>query len=161
MRDYPQGVAQPRRRSFIVAVISAVPHAGHEDEFLFAADEFNPNMGTEPEAKDAEEERIVMEIPPTEGSSGVPVLTLLGPEPFARIRASLMPPCGLESLLPDHPKAYVEKAIRLAQNPKEIFRLNPGSRHRMRDSDRLSHLLRTLAASLTALVSKRRRFREP
>jgi predicted O-linked N-acetylglucosamine transferase (SPINDLY family) len=66
---------------------------------------------------------------------GVPVLTLLGPEPFERAGASLMPPCGLECLLADHPKTYVEKAIRLAQNPQEILRLRPSLRERMQSSE--------------------------
>lgn len=66
---------------------------------------------------------------------GVPVLTLLGPEPFERAGASLMPPCGLSSLIANHPLDYIELAVRLGNDPLPLASLRRDLRERMLSSE--------------------------
>ena len=66
---------------------------------------------------------------------GVPVLTLLGPEPFERAGASLMPPCGLSTLMAGHPLDYIELAVRLGNDPSPLASLRRDLRERMRSSE--------------------------
>jgi predicted O-linked N-acetylglucosamine transferase (SPINDLY family) len=66
---------------------------------------------------------------------GAPVLTLLGPEPFERAGASLMPPCGLSTLMASHPLNYIELAVRLGNNPSPLASLRYDLRERMRSSE--------------------------
>ncbi len=66
---------------------------------------------------------------------GVPVLTLLGPEPFERAGASLMPPCGLSTLMANHPLEYIELAVRLGNDPSPLASLRGDLRERMRSSE--------------------------
>ena len=65
---------------------------------------------------------------------GVPLVTLWGERPAARIGASILTAIGLRPLIADRPDDYVEVAAGLARDPDLLARLRGGLRDRMRVS---------------------------
>jgi len=63
---------------------------------------------------------------------GVPLVTLRGERPAARIGASILTAIGLRPLIADRPDDYVEVAAGLARDPDLLARLRGGLRDRMR-----------------------------
>lgn len=65
---------------------------------------------------------------------GVPVVSLLGPEPFERGGASLLPPCGLQGFVAEHPTLYEAVAVRWAEDLGALAEARRDLRERMRAS---------------------------
>jgi protein O-GlcNAc transferase len=65
---------------------------------------------------------------------GVPVVTLRGDRPSARIGASLLDAVKLADLIADHPQAYVAIASALAHDENRLEALRAGMRERVRAS---------------------------
>lgn len=65
---------------------------------------------------------------------GVPVVTLLGDRPYARVGASLLASVGLQEFVAEDPESYVETAASLADDLSRLTELRLGLRDRMRAS---------------------------
>jgi predicted O-linked N-acetylglucosamine transferase (SPINDLY family) len=65
---------------------------------------------------------------------GVPIVTLTGRLPVARVGVSLLSNLGLQELIAETPDAYVETAVRLAGDLERLRHLRAGLRERMRAS---------------------------
>jgi predicted O-linked N-acetylglucosamine transferase (SPINDLY family) len=65
---------------------------------------------------------------------GVPVVTLRGDRPYARVGASLLASVGLEEFVTEDPESYVEMAASLGNDLSRLGELRLGLRDRMRAS---------------------------
>ena len=65
---------------------------------------------------------------------GVPVVTMLGDRHSGRVGASILTHTGLEELIAENPKSYVEIAIRLSKNTEKLAALRTVLRNQMMDS---------------------------
>jgi protein O-GlcNAc transferase len=65
---------------------------------------------------------------------GVPVVTLRGDRPYARVGASLLASVGLQEFVTEAPESYVEMAASLGKDLSQLRELRLGLRDRMRAS---------------------------
>ena len=70
---------------------------------------------------------------------GVPVVTLAGELHMSRVGATLLEAAGLPDLVAASPEAYVQTAVRLAQDVERRRRLRAGLRESLRASPLLDH----------------------
>jgi predicted O-linked N-acetylglucosamine transferase (SPINDLY family) len=62
---------------------------------------------------------------------GVPVVTMLGDRHAGRVGASILEHVGLEELIADDPKSYVETALELCRNVEKLAAFRNGLRNQM------------------------------
>lgn len=70
---------------------------------------------------------------------GVPVISLPGQHHVARVSASILTYSGLSELIANTPEDYVEKAVTLAKNPKQLAAYRQNLRSRLRAAPIMDH----------------------
>jgi predicted O-linked N-acetylglucosamine transferase (SPINDLY family) len=65
---------------------------------------------------------------------GVPVVVLRGKRHVGRVGASLLTRVGLDELIAETPRGYVEKSVSLAEDKEKLTILHNELRSRMRNS---------------------------
>jgi protein O-GlcNAc transferase len=139
--------ALPKSRMFLVAGAGPVGDEGVRATFAkhgIAAERVTlvPRQGVEGYLRLFQEVDVVLDVYPFTGCNttadalwmGVPVISLVGPTAATRQGLSILSQVGLEDLAVPTPEAYVETAVRLAQDLSQLRALRGQLRERVQRS---------------------------